>query len=168
MGNQIAILSLRHEPIGLYCECKKRYNYIGRLLNTFTIKNATLSASNNANTSKRVVGSWMVSGQGSIGEYIFAANGHYQYIGGYGSTTKVSYDMIEIKSSVFQGDGTYTINGDKLTIKRKGSSAPEVLRFRFEQYSPGNSDWKDRIYLLNEKPADGGYSYEVCYEKSQH
>jgi hypothetical protein len=168
IGKQIAILSLRHEPIGLYCECKKRYNYIGRLLNTFTIKNTTPSANTITGTSKRIIGSWMISGGGTMGEYIFAANGHYQYIGGYGSTTRVSNDMIEIKSSIFQGDGTYTINGDKLTIKRKGSSTPEILRFRFEQYSQGTTDWKDRIYLLAEKPADGGYSYEACYEKSQH
>lgn len=167
MGKQIAILSLRHEPIGLYCECKKKYNYIGRLLNTFTIKNAISSAHNNPNAPKRFIGSWMISGGGAIGEYIFAANGHYQYIGAYGSVNRVSPDMIQIKSSAFQGDGIYTINGDKLTIKRKGSTTPEIYRFRFEQLSQGATGWKDCIYLLNEKPADGGAPYEACYEKRQ-
>lgn len=167
MGKQMAVIALRHEPIGIYCECKKRYNYIGRFLNSFTVKDITAPANTSANTQQRILGSWMVSEGMSVGEYIFAANGHYQYIGGYGSSSAVSSDVIMLKSSAFQGDGTYTVSGDKLIFKRKGSTTPETYRFRFEQFNQGSTGWKDRIYLLNEKPAHGGDPYEACYEKTK-
>jgi hypothetical protein len=166
MGNQIAIAALRHEPIGLYCKCKQRYDYWGRFLNTFTIKNSTAPKANTESTPARLIGSWMIFEGRTIGEYIFAANGHYQYIGAYGNHTKISNDIIESRSSVFQGDGTYTIKGDQLMLKRKGKTTPETYRFRFEKSNQGSTGWKDRIYILDEKPADRGLAYEVCYERS--
>jgi hypothetical protein len=164
IGKQMAIVALRHEPIGLYCKCRHRYDYWGRFLSSFAVENFSPVLQGNEADTRRIIGSWMFSGQGTIGEYIFAANGRYQYIGGYGSVTQITREMIEIKSSVFDGDGSYTIQGDKISFRKKGQ-APESNPFRFEIRKKGTGTWTDYICIVNEHPPDGGKPYEVCYEK---
>lgn len=164
VGKKIAIVALRHESTGLYCKCKHRYDYWGRFFRSFTVKEFSAKPVLKEDSRKRFIGSWMVSGGKVIGEYIFAANGHYQYIGGYGSMNRVSRDMIEIRTSAFKGDGKYEIRDSSLSLIKKGYD-PQPYLFRFEKVNKGSTGWVDRLYLVNEHPADGGKPYEVCYEK---
>jgi hypothetical protein len=100
-------------------------------------------------------------------DYIFAANGNYQYLGGVGTTFKASdynYEYIHTRASAFQGDGSYSITGNQLTIMRRGDKNPEQVRFRFEKVNHGGTDWSDRVYMLKKNVTDGK-EYEVCYEK---
>lgn len=165
-GNQYAILALRHEITGLNCLCKKRYNTWHRFFNSFTIKNLNPIKESDTNPT-RFIGSWMASGDRSIGEYIFAANGRFQYLGGYGSYTKISNEWLELKTSAWQGDGSYSIQGDRLIFKRKGETKGDEYRFRFESINRGSTGWKERLCLLNEHPRDNGPAYEACYEKTE-
>ena len=103
----------------------------------------------------------------SIGEYIFAANGRFQYLGSFGSYTKISNEWIELKTSAWQGDGSYTIQGDQLILKRNGEKKGDEYRFRFESINQGSTGWKDRLCLLNEHPLDNLPPYEACYEKRE-
>jgi len=165
-GKQAAILAIRHELTGLNCQCKQRYTTWPRFFSSFTIKNLIPQKEIDTNPT-RFIGSWMVSGGRSIGEYIFAANGRFQYLGGYGSYSRISNEWIELKTSAWQGDGSYTIQGDHLIFKRKGETKGDEYRFRFESINRGSTGWKDRLCLLNEHPRDNGPAYETCYEKTE-
>ena len=165
MGSQMAVITIQHESTGLHCKCFQRYDYWGRFFNSFLVKNFTPKATKE-DSLIRINGSWMTSGNRAIGEYLFAANGHYQYLGGYGNFTKISWNTVELKTSAFQGDGTYTIKNNQLILKRKGERTTHSYKLRFEKINQGSTGWKELIYLLNEKPDDGGPAYEVCYEKN--
>ena len=165
-GKQSAIIALRHEITGIHCQCKQRYDYWQRFFNSFSIKSFNPKTESYTNPF-RFIGSWMASGDRSIGEYIFAANGRFQYLGGYGSFSKTSNEIIELKTSAWQGDGSYSIQDDRIFFKRKGETIPDVYRFRFESINRGSTGWKERVCLLNEHPKDGGPAYETCYEKTE-
>jgi hypothetical protein len=164
-GNTLGIASIRHEPVGLYCQCKKNFNTWGRFVNTFTLKGFT-PAPPAQNPSSMIVGSWMLAQGGALNNYIFAANNRYQYYGGYGDYVKVDATTIASRSTVFKGDGKYVVAGNKLTITPDSrKNQPETYRVRFEKVNAGGKGWKDRIYLLNENPV-GGKPYESIYERS--
>ena len=117
--------------------------------------------------SKSFPGAWTQSGSGVLTEYIFAANGNFQFIGAYGTTSTVSQnyaDYIEIKSSAWQGDGSYAIKGNQLNLKKRGDPAVEQVQFRFEKVNHGGTGWRDRLYMLK-TDLTLGKPYEVCYEK---
>lgn len=164
LGTHVAIITLRHESTGIHCQCKQRYDYWGRFFNSFTIKNFSVPIMG-TDVHKRIIGSWTASGNRAIGEYIFAANGRYQYIGGFGNFTQISPELLELKTSAFQGDGNYKLENDQLVMTRKGNSTPEIYKFRLEKINKGSTGWKDRIILLDENPADKGPAYEAIYER---
>jgi len=72
--------------------------------------------------------------------------------------------MIEVRTSGFKGDGSYTLNGNKLTTVRESDRKTETQQFRFEKVNHGGTGWKERIYLLTQAEG-GGLPNEVCYEK---
>ena len=117
----------------------------------------------NDDVTRRIVGSWQAMGGSALTKYIFAANGRYQFIGAYTSTSRISSDMIEMRTSGFTGDGAYSINGNKLTTTRDHDK-PDVSQYRLEKVNHGGTGWKDRLYLLNKSTVDGAL-YEVCYER---
>jgi len=117
------------------------------------------------NVNKRIVGSWRAMGGSALTQYIFAANGRYQFIGAYTSTSRISWNTIEMKTSGFTGDGSYSFSGNKITIKEdKNKSHPEITQYRFESVNHGGTGWRDRLYMMG-KSVDDGKPYEVCYEK---
>jgi hypothetical protein len=165
-GSQITIISVRHNS-GLMAHdgCRNNYNTWPRFFNSFTVKNIS-SLPVNEDVSKRIVGVWTNSGAGVAADYTFAANGHYQSLSGVGATT-VTTDYyskyITTKSSAFQGDGTYSINGNQLTMLGRGDNSPEQIKVRFEKVNKGGTGWTDRIYLLRRNVTDGK-EYEVYYD----
>lgn len=165
LGKQVAIIAGRHNRL-LACYCHHQYESWRRFFNSFTVKGQP-PVKNTEDPAKRIIGDWMAMGSGALTEYIFAANGNYQFIGAYGTTSAVTRgytDYIEIKSSAWKGDGSYSISNDRLTLKTHGSNKPEQIRIRFEKVNHGGTGWKDRLYMLKVSVADGK-EFEVCYEK---
>ncbi len=163
-GAQIMIVAVRHNSsLMAHDNCYRKYEYWRRFFNTFTVKNAAVAKSEE-DPSKRIVGRWSMAESGGTGEYLFAANGNYALVGAIGSsyTTKdETYEYFHTKTSAFQGDGSYSIAGNQLTLKKRGT-APEQIRFRIEKVNHGGTGWKDRIFML--KKAGSGEN-EASYEK---
>lgn len=165
MGNKIAIVAGRHNRLK-ECRCFSQYEYWRRFFNSFAIMNQQPSKME-GDLPKRIIGSWMASGSGALTEYIFAANGNYQFIGAYGTTSTVSRNYDEyllIKSSSWSGDGKYTLNGNQITLKKYGDKNAEQIPFRIEKVNHGGTGWKERLYMLKTGSSDGK-EYEVIYEK---
>ncbi len=171
-GNQNVIISVRHNASMMeHDDCWKKYETCGRFFNSFTVKNVPIPGSGAVDNSKRIIGVWGVTGPGVVaGEYVFAANGHCQLGGAIGSsttTTDYRYEYLHLTSYAFEGDGTYSIAGNQLTLKKRGDN-PEQARIRFEQVNHGGKGWKDRFYILKTRTVDGKEKeYEACYEKSE-
>lgn len=164
LGKQIVVVAGRHNRI-IPCFCNHQYEYWRRFFNSFTVKNATIPANTSEDISKRIIGDWMAMGGSALTEYIFAANGNYQFIGAYATTTKTTdnyNEYINIKTSGFKGDGAYSIKGNQLKFTKHGSSELDQVQFRFEKVNHGSMGWKDRLFMYkNDKIGE----YEVCYEK---
>jgi hypothetical protein len=163
-GNQIAVVTGQHNR-NMACFCQQRYDYWRRFFNSFTVNNFQVSKTSDADVSKRIVGDWMSIGSSALNEYLFAANGHYQYIGAYATTTKTSdayYEYTHINTSAFKGDGSYSVKGNQLIFTKHGQKDGEQYQFRFEKVNHGGTGWKDRLYMLR---TDNMGTYEVCYEK---
>lgn len=165
-GNQIVIIAARHTTMLAHTDCVNKYETWRRFFNSFTLKNAILSQVKD-DPLKRIVGVWNLSSNGAAsGEYVFAANGNYQLTGGLGTSSSSRdnyYEYIHIKTYAFQGDGSYSINGNQLLLKKRGTNS-EQAQYRFEQVNHGGKGWKDRLYLLKTDPTLRT-KYEVCYEK---
>ena len=168
MGNQVAIIAGRHNRL-IACNCYHYYHNWRRFFNSFTVKNQTAQNTSGQDLSKRIIGSWMQMGSGALTEYIFAANGHYQFIGAYGTSSNVTRnytEYVEIKSSAWEGDGIYSMKGNKIILTGRGDNNKEEITFRFEKVNHGGTGWKERLCMLKIFRADGK-PYEVCYEKSR-
>ncbi|MFL6466772.1 MAG: hypothetical protein ACJ72Z_02310 [Pyrinomonadaceae bacterium] len=165
-GSEIAIVAARHNASLLaHSDCLK-YDRWRRFFNSFTVKNAPPVSPIEEPPSKRIIGRWVMSESGTIGEYLFAANGNYALVGALGSTyktTDLNYEYLHIKTNTFAGDGAYAIVGNELTLRRRVGSA-EKSRIRFEMVNHGGTGWKDRIYLLKRDPVG---ETEVAYERFQ-
>lgn len=113
----------------------------------------------------KIIGRWAMTESRASAEYIFAANGRYQLTGAIGNsftTSEYDYAVIHTTTSAFQGDGAYSISGNRLTMHRRGASRPEDVSIRFDTVSRGGLGWKERLHLLRN---DGHGKYEVAYEK---
>ncbi|MCC7306876.1 MAG: hypothetical protein IT173_04875 [Acidobacteria bacterium] len=165
-GAQSVIISVRHNSSLMeHANCYKKYEYWSRFFNTFAVRNAPIPRSTEQDAVKRIIGGWSMTESGGTGEYIFAANGNYAFVGALGTsyTTKdLNYEYLHTTTYAFQGDGSYSIAGSQLTLKKRGRPA-EIARFRFDQVNHGGTGWKDRIYLLRR---DSVGESEASYEKS--
>jgi len=163
-GNQVAVVTGQHNR-NMACFCQQRYDFWRRFFNSFTINHVQAPKNSEPEVSKRILGDWR-SMSSVWNEYIFAANGNYQYIGAYATTTKTTdayYEYTHINTSSFKGDGSYSIKGNQLSFKKYGEKEDRV-QFRFEKVNHGGTGWKERLYMLKTDPTLGS-PYEVCYEK---
>ena len=161
---QIAIIAVRHNTsLMAHDGCYRNYNTWRRFFNSFTVK--TISPlKNSEDVSARIIGSWSQTESGASSEYVFAANGNYAFYGALGNsyTSKdYNYEYLHIKTYAFQGDGSYTLAGNQLNLKKRNGNN-EQIRFRFEKVNHGGVGWKDRLYLMK---TDRFGENEVCYEK---
>lgn len=160
-GGRIVIVSVRHNTALIGHDSCKKYEAWQRFFNTFKVKGAAPARND---PSDRIVGRWSMAESGGTGEYLFAANGNYAYVGALGSTYTTSdqnYEYLYIKSSAFSGDGSYSLTGHDLTLKKRGA-APEQVQIRFDQVNNGGTGWKDRIHMLT---SDRYGLSEASYEK---
>lgn len=163
VNKQIIVVVSRHNRGEMVCFCDYRYDYWPRFFNTFMVKNVA-ALSHNDELSQRIIGSWKSMQGSALINYIFAGNGHYQFVGAYSTTSQVSWNTIELKTSGFKGDGTYSIKGNKVTTMKYGGS-PETIQVRLEKVNFGSTGWKDRLYILE---LIDGKENEVSLEKELH
>jgi hypothetical protein len=164
-GSQVAIVAVRHRGTLAHNDCQNKYETWRRFFNSFTVKGAARAGLDAADPAQRIVGVWSQSGGGAIGDYIFAANGHYAFAGGLGSSSTSRddrYEYLHIRSHAWDGDGTYAIAGSQLTLSPRGGNRPEKVQFRFEQVNRGGAGWTDRLWLLKR---DSVGEVEIGYDK---
>jgi hypothetical protein len=163
-GSQIVILSIRHNSSFMgHTDCIRKYKTMRRFFNSFTVKNVAIPK-NEDNVAARIIGSWSMAESGASSEYVFAANSNYALIGALGSkytTSDYRYEYLHIRTYAFDGDGSYSITGSQLSLKKR-NYAPEQIQFRFEKVNRGGMGWKDRIWMLKK---DSYGESEVFYEK---
>jgi hypothetical protein len=167
-GNQVVIISVRHNSSNLgHDDCYRNYNTWKRFVNSFTVKNIVLLKNNEPQSSQRIIGLWKIDAVGVVtGDYVFAANGNYQSGGGIGSSTTSSdmyYTYIYNRAYPFEGDGSYSIAGNILALKKRNAAAEQVT-IRFEKVNHGGTGWKDRLYMLKK---DNYSENESLYEKQE-
>jgi len=159
-GGQVIVVVARHNTTLLAHDSCKKYESWQRFFNTFAVKNAAPVK----NEASAIVGRWSMAESGGTGEYVFAANGNYALIAAIGSTftrSDANYDYLYVRTSAFSGDGSYSLSGNTLTLRKRGT-APEQVQVRFDKVNHGGVGWKDRIYIL--KSDRQGLS-EASYEK---
>ena len=162
-GTSMVIIGARHDSSMLGHDRCTRYDGWPRFFSTFTVKDAT-PPPHADDPSTRIIGRWATTESGASGEYVFAANRRYQLTGAIGTTYTTSehdHDVIYAATSAFQGDGSYALSGNQLTLRPR-AGPPEQVSFRFVQANRGGSGWRDQLCLLR-KDANG--EYEVKYEK---
>ena len=162
-GSQVVIISVRHNSSTLsHRDCEIKYDTWPRFFNSFTVKNAD-TPKNTEDAAARIIGAWSQTESGASSEYVFAGNGRYALVGALGSTftsRDINYEYLHIRTYAFQGDGSYSISENQLTLKKNGGV--ETFIFRFEQVNHGGVGWKDRICFLK---TDAYGQSEVRYEK---
>lgn len=163
-GNQLALIAVRHRGLLAHIDCQRKYETWRRFFNSFTVRNAPIPGSLGQDAAQRIIGVWSQNESGGASEYIFAANGHYAFSGALGTSSTssdVRHEYLHIRTYAFAGDGSYSILGGRLKLRRHGADVEE-LPFRFEQVNSGGTGWRDRLYLLR---TDRAGKSEVCYEK---
>ena len=149
-GNQYALVAVRHSDLPGHINCL-RYDTWRRFFNSFTVKNVAIAKATD-DSAARIVGRWTSSESGAVGDYTFAANGRYSYGGaGFGSGHPVD----------FEGDGSYSVSGSRLTLSRGAQAGPVTIRF--VQVNPGGTGWIDRLCML--KTDAMGMENEACYRR---
>lgn len=165
-GNQTVIISVRHNSsMTGHDDCYRNYNTWRRFVNSFSIKNAEQAKINEQENAQRIMGLWKIDATGIVaGDYVFAANGNYQSGGGLGSSTTTSdmyYKNIYNRAYPFEGDGSYSVSGNILTLKKRGAVAEQVT-IRFEKVNHGGAGWNDRLYMIKKERIGEN---ESLYEK---
>lgn len=163
--SQVAIISVRHSSLLAHADCLNKYETWRRFFNSFTIENTILPNKTDMDDSDRIIGKWHMSESRAMADYIFAANGNYIFSGSQGSvytTSDYNYEYLQTKTYNLEGEGTYSLAGNVLTLNKKGSNSREIATFRFEKVNYGGKGWKERIYLLRE---DSLGPNETCYDK---
>jgi len=163
---QLVIIAARHNRL-LACECRRKYNLWSRFFQSFKIANAKATTTIGTAPAEKIVGLWKTAESMVVSDYVFAANGNYQHGGAIGSTSTSrdqNYVYIHMKSYSFTGDGSYSVTGNQLTLKKRGAKTPEKIPIRFETVNHGGTGWKERMYMMGNGVAG---EYEVGYEKKE-
>jgi len=152
IGNQTVIVSVRHNT-GLFAhnDCMGKYEYWRRFFNSFVVKNAPVAKNSTADAPARIIGKWSLAESGvAVGDYVFAANGNYSRGGGVGSSSTTAdsrYEYLHMTTYAFGGDGSYSLAGNKLSLKKRGA-ATELAQIRFDKVNHAGTGWKDRFHIL--------------------
>ena len=150
-ANRYALVAVRHSDLPGHINCQK-YEALRRFFNSFTVKNVPVAKTAD-DSATRIVGTWMSSESGAAGDYTFAANGRYAF-GGAGLGAGHPVD--------FQGDGSYSVTGNRLMISRRGAQTEQVT-IRFMQVNQGGTGWIERLCML--RTGAMGLENEACYRR---
>ncbi len=112
-----------------------------------------------------VIGHWALFSGPSGQEYVFAANGRYQYWGGLSQAHVVSSTEYELVTSHFSGDGAFAVKGDQLALFPDGKPAESFLVRVFDQHAVSPSGVVSHKVQLGLMKKDAAGAYEVPLEK---
>jgi hypothetical protein len=76
--------------------------------------------------------------------------------------TNYDYTQLHIRTYPFQGDGSYSIKGNQLTMSGRGAGNAEHAIVRVGDVNYGGTGWTVRLCMLK-TDVEGGKEYEVCY-----
>jgi hypothetical protein len=162
-ATSIVIIAARHNSSMLGHDRCTRFDGWPRFFSSFTVRNATPPPQAD-DPSTRIIGRWVTTESGASGEYVFAANRRYQLTGAIGTTCTTSehdHEVIYATTSAFQGDGSYAVSGNQLTLSPR-AGVSDRISFRFVEVNRGGTGWKDRLCLSRQ---DASGEYEVTYDK---
>jgi hypothetical protein len=162
-GSMVIIAARHNSSMFAHDRCGRPDGW-PRFFASFTVRSVTPPAHADEDPATRIVGRWTMTEGRASAEYVFAANGRYQRIGALGSwhtTSEGDHEVIYTTTSAFEGDGSYAVKGNRLTLSSR-AGAPEEISLRFVQVDHAGTGWKDRLYLLRN---DGNGGYEVAYER---
>ena len=119
-----------------------------RFFYSLQFKNARSPGQELAAIQQRLAGSWILA-TGSMGmAYTFQANGRYADTMATQYRTRVSGSEVLATTTGFFGDGAYSIDGNRMVMKRDDGKRFEYL-FRVEQVSKDSGrTWADRLTLM--------------------
>ena len=87
---------------------------------------------------KQIVGSWQSVSSSAGGGLIFAANGHFDDVGAYGSYHVTNLGQVIYEThSTWPGSGSYQLAGDRLTMRHNGRDAETTLISILRRPKPG-------------------------------
>lgn len=112
-----------------------------------------------------LVGHWSLFQGASGQEYVFYANGRYQYWGGLTQAHVISNTEIELATSNVQGDGPYAVTGSVVTLCPDGRTAESFLYRLFEQHSVSPTGVVRAVRKLGLLKSDTAGQYEVAVER---
>ena len=115
---------------------------------------STFTPSTSPSPAQQLLGNWKA---GSSGTYIstynwqtYAANGHYEKVSGVQSYSPISPTEVLVTTSTWLGDGSYQIDGDRLTIIPNNGNPPVTNLYRImeEPNSIVPGGYLPKLYLL--------------------
>ena len=156
LGGQVAIIA------GSYKEGTNRLNEVLyadwiSFFHSLKFKNYAVPAA--YTLQKDMIGSWTAGSSSGVTSYSFAANGHYA--NGNAFSTSSSYDTyhtLETTTS-FAGDGTYTVNGNTLTLVNSHTKKSSTSKIRIFYQKEYGDTWLKKIGMM-QTAADGSL-YEI-------
>lgn len=101
---------------------------------------------------KGLAGSWESIGTsvggGAVNQYVFTPVGRYAWSGVGQRYMGLSRFETAIWTNTAFGDGSYTLDGNTLTMKSDGGQS-EVWLIRLERFSEdGGKTWSDKLYMM--------------------
>ncbi|HUM10571.1 MAG TPA: hypothetical protein VLT82_06435 [Myxococcaceae bacterium] len=122
---------------------------------------------NDAALASAIIGHWSLFQGPSGQEYVFAANGRYQYWGGLSQVHDISDTEIEIVTSHFTGDGAYAVRGDQVAVFPDGRPAESMLFRVYDKHAVSPSMQVSTTPRLGLMRRDSTGAYEVPLERAQ-
>jgi len=117
---------------------------------TFT----TFTPSTRSSPAQQLLGKWKGFGGSTSNGQTYAANGHYEKVSAVQSNRIISPTEVLVTTSTWLGDGSYQINGDRLTIFPNNGNPPVTNLFRIveEPNSVVPGGYLPKLYLLQFSP----------------
>jgi len=161
LGNQLApVVGTGKDSLISNCFGESIRDYWPNFFYSLRFRNAPSSPGAQAALKQKLVGKWTMATGGVGLQNIFHADG--RYLGGAASRTETPAGnrQILVTTTGWFGDGSYTINGNTLTMNRDDGKR-FVKLFRVEELSKDSGrTWKESMCQI-----DPGASGEVCYHK---
>jgi len=166
-ADAVAIIAARHSDFSIaHGNCYGKYDYWPRFFDSFEIATIGSNVAADSTPETRLIGAWRSEDGGpAMRDYVFRDDGIYLAGGGVG-TTSVSmddrYEYITHTSYSSDGDGKFSIDGEKLTLRPHGGDAEEA-RVRLVEVNDGGEGWRDQLRLLK---SDAAGPYEARFERA--
>jgi hypothetical protein len=117
---------------------------------------------------KQITGDWISATANAGSTFTFAPNGRYGDAAASQYYNRVSGTEVQQTTTAYFGNGTYTINGNQITLTSDSKkNYPEKGYIRVEQESIDDGrNWTEKLYLYRTSGVDGK-EYELSYKRNR-